>query len=140
MSASAGDELRIRSLRVLVVDDDGAVRRIATRVLARRGHRVDEVADGWDAVSRIGDAEAQDPYDVILSDLRMPGLDGGGLRAELCSRWPGMERRLVFLSGGACEDALAAAGSGGAVPLLRKPFEFVELTWVVEARAAPSAA
>src|SRR5207248_7297799 len=64
--------------RVLVVDDDATVAEVATRYLAREGYRVEAVADGNDALRRA----TEDPPDIVVLDLMLPGLDG----LEVCRR------------------------------------------------------
>src|SRR5690606_35171231 len=65
-----------RSLRILIVDDEPAIRSALSRYLTRRGHAVDVAAEGAAALRMI---EADGAYDIVLSDLRMPGLGGDQL-------------------------------------------------------------
>ncbi len=123
-----------RRLRVLVVDDEASIRRSLARCLERRGHRVDEASDGSEALARLGDA-GDDPYDVILADLRMPGLDGDRLLAELRAGGTGAEERLVFITGDALSDAAAAALGASGIPVIFKPFELAQVARAVEQRA-----
>ncbi|MEX2583054.1 MAG: PAS domain S-box protein [Gemmatimonadota bacterium] len=116
-----------RPLRILVVDDEVAVRRAAVRFLGRRGHEVDEAIDGAEALRWLNDAQ----YDVILSDLRMPGLDGQELIQRLRERGDGMERRVILLTG----DATRAHLDIG-VPVLTKPIQLAEVARVVEQLAS----
>lgn len=127
----AAEEGAPRGLRVLVVDDEPPIRRSLVRYLERRGHRVDEAADGREALVRIGAAEAA-PYDVILADLRMPGLSGDRLLAELRARETGVEDRVVFITGDALSDETAAALAS--VPVIFKPFELEQVARALETR------
>jgi CheY-like chemotaxis protein len=94
-----------RRPRVLVVDDEPLVLRALARVLQRLGIDPDKAANGDEALGLM----AQHPYDLVVSDLRMPVLDGVGLlRAAL----RGGHRRgaFVFLTGhgdGVASDLLA---------------------------------
>lgn len=67
------------SLRVLVVDDDAVSRRVAERLLAHMGHRPSVAAGGQEALVIL----AQEGFDVILTDLRMPGMDGMDLSRRI---------------------------------------------------------
>lgn len=64
--------------RVLLVEDDPAVRRGVTMGLSRLGHEVEAVGDGWDAL----DSVANDPPDIVVLDLMIPGING----FEVCRR------------------------------------------------------
>ena len=59
-------------LRVLLVEDTRANQEVVKKILERRGHRVDVAADGREALRRF----QQQPFDVVLMDLQMPGMDG----------------------------------------------------------------
>jgi CheY-like chemotaxis protein len=111
------------SLRILVVDDEETIRIVSSRFLERLGHRVDVVADGTEALRHL----ARTDYDVILSDLRMPGLSGEELLERLRERGGGLERRLIFVTG----DAAHGVGGTG-VPVLIKPVRLEELARAVE--------
>lgn len=114
-----------RSLSILVVDDEAPVRATLVRYLRRRGHRVDEAADGAAALEHIEAARAaRVAYDAIVSDLRMPGLDGAHLLARLREQDEGMDRRLIFLTGDAASPAVERLLADAQAPVLMKPFEF----------------
>jgi signal transduction histidine kinase/FixJ family two-component response regulator len=70
--ARTGPVDRNAKLRVLVVEDNGTNRLVATRMIERLGHRVDGVADGAEAVAAV----SAERYDVVLMDVMMPGMDG----------------------------------------------------------------
>jgi signal transduction histidine kinase len=113
----------LAGLRVLIVEDEEAVRRPMVRFLTRRGAQVDEAADGEAALDRL---RAQ-PVDVIVADLRMPRMGGVELYAQLEDTRPELAARLLFLSG----DVTQLAEPGNTpVPrerVLIKPVELVEL-------------
>jgi len=110
-----------RRLRVLVVDDEEIVRQVVVRFLARNGHAVDEAADGAQALALLdGDPQR---YDVILSDLRMPGLGGDALLARLREHGQGMDRRLVFLTGDTASESASRILAEANVPVLAKPID-----------------
>ena len=67
---------RIAHLRVLVVDDNPTAREILQEPLSTVVSRVDTVASGPEAIAAIRQHDANDPYDIVFMDWRMPGMDG----------------------------------------------------------------
>jgi CheY-like chemotaxis protein len=105
-------------MRVLVVDDDAAVRGAVRALLEGAGFAVAEAADGGAALRAL----RGDPADAVLSDLYMPGRDGLELIRELARAAPRV--RVVAMSGGpAAGDMLRAARFLGAAEILAKPFD-----------------
>lgn len=121
-----------RALRALVVDDEEPVRRILSLALERRGHHVTLAADGAAALERLGEV-GERGFDVILSDLRMPGMGGEALLHEIRRLHPAMEPRLIFVTGDAASPDAARVVAGTCARLLVKPFDIGELIRVVEA-------
>jgi CheY-like chemotaxis protein len=99
-----GVRRRLTRARILIVEDDGALRFIFERSLAT-DHDVVAVARATDALGLVRRGER---YDLILSDLLMPEMTGIALHAEIERRWPAQARRMVFLTGGATTDESAA--------------------------------
>ncbi len=122
---TAGASGAHRSLRILVVDDEPSIRRVISRHLSRRGHLVEEAAEGGAALERVAATE----YDVILSDLRMPGMGGDEFLVRL--RDQGRDTRVVFMTGDASGAGMQAEQEG--VQVLLKPVKLEDLTRVVEA-------
>src|SRR5439155_938271 len=85
----------LAGLRVLIVEDEEAVRRPMARYLTRRGAEVDEAADGVEGLARL----RTQPANVILADLRMPRMGGVELYAQLEEERPELAARVLFLSG-----------------------------------------
>ncbi len=81
--------------RILIVDDEPDVTDLLADILAGDGHQVDKAGNGAIALQKL----MKTPYDVILSDLRMPELDGPGLHRVVQRRDAGLARRFVFISG-----------------------------------------
>jgi len=81
--------------RILLVEDEDAVRAFAIRALTSRGYTVVEADSGESAIEKIDGAEK--PFDLIISDVVMPEMDGPTLLRELRKR--GIETRFVFVSG-----------------------------------------
>ena len=124
-----------RPLRVLVADDEAAIRFSLTRYLERRGHRVEEACDGAQAVTRIEEADASGGFDIIVADLRMPGLTGPELWKRLASRGDALAERIIFITGDThlpeAEEELRTSG----VPMVQKPFELAEIAQIIETHA-----
>jgi two-component system, cell cycle sensor histidine kinase and response regulator CckA len=98
---------------ILVVDDMDAVRQLARRVLEAAGYRVYEAADGVEAL----DCLARDgKVDLVVTDLRMPNMDGWELATHLAGRSPRVP--VLFMSG--FDEHLGSQSLLG--PVLPKPF------------------
>ena len=101
------------SLLVLVVDDIESVRRLIRRVLEQAGHRVLEARDGVEALACLAENPA---VELVLTDLRMPNMDGWELATRLSGRSPRIP--VLFMSG--FDEHLAVKTVAG--PVLPKPF------------------
>ena len=112
----------LAGVRVLLVDDEPAVRQPLGRFLERRGAVVTQAADGAEAL----EALARGPYGIVVADLRMPGMDGAALYRALRERDPETARRMVFLSGDVSQLGDLDAGGIAASRILPKPVELVE--------------
>ena len=82
---------------MLVVDDEPALAAMIRRILAHEC-QVDIAVDGSEGLERL---ERPDAYDIVLCDLMMPAMTGMDLFAEVARRHPGLERRFIFMTGGA---------------------------------------
>src|SRR5215472_3979372 len=111
------------SLRVLVVEDDAPIGRMLASILADEGYVVDLASDGLTALGKI---EARE-YDLILTDLRMPELDGVGLYRELERRQPEMLRRVIVITGTSGHPEYESFLEETQVPYLEKPFSLQAL-------------
>ncbi len=101
--------------RVLVVDDSVTVRKIMVGYLRGAGHHVGEAADGAQALEQLG----TDRYDVVLTDLQMPVLDGFGLLDAIRSR--SLDTEVIILTGSEDMESAVRALRAGAHDFLRKP-------------------
>ncbi|MEW6744556.1 MAG: ATP-binding protein [Planctomycetota bacterium] len=105
-------------LRVLVVDDEPAIGELLTQLLVSDGHEVQHCCDGLEAV----DLLQRESFDVILSDLCMPGMDGEELHALLCEEHPDQARRMAFVTGDVLNDSIVRLSRETGRPLVTKPF------------------
>ena len=112
----------LSGVRVLLVDDEPAVRGPLGRFLQRRGAVVREAADGAEALAAL----EREPCEIVVADLRMPGMDGAALYRALLGKDPATARRMVFLSGDVSQ--IGALDPGGIDPgrVLLKPVELAE--------------
>lgn len=103
--------------RVLVVDDEPAIRALVAKIVERAGHPVDTARDGADAIAMMD----QTDYAVIVLDLMMPNIDGYGLIEHLKAR-EGAKPAVIVISAG---DSGALRQLDGAMvhSILRKPFD-----------------
>jgi two-component system response regulator AtoC len=107
--------------RILIIDDDDSLRESLELVLAAEGHEVVRAANAEEALSQL-DAG---PVDVVLCDLRMPGIDGMELLPQLARRLP--EATLILMSAYGSSDLAIEAMRRGAYDYLAKPFQPSEL-------------
>lgn len=112
-----------RALRVLVVDDDRAVREMAGEMLQERGHSVVLAADGAEALGVLDGRDAHErPFDLMLVDYVMPGMNGVALIQAAQVLHPGL--RALLVTGNA---ELETAESIGPEAVMRKPFTIAQL-------------
>ncbi len=118
----SGPRVPSRRRRVLLVDDERAVRAALQRLLSRYHHV--ETAGGVDEALT---ALAREPYDLVLCDVVMP--DGGGERVyrAVAARDPEQARRIVFVTGGAPDEATRRFLAAQPQPVLDKPVDLATL-------------
>ena len=111
--------------RILLVDDDSAVREITATILRDRGYGVIEAGSGGAALDALDAAPA---IDLLLVDFAMPGMNGAELAREAQARRPGLP--VLFVTGYQDEAALGDVSAGAVV---QKPFRDGELARKIEA-------
>jgi PAS domain S-box-containing protein len=112
---------------ILVIDDEADIRETLADILVAAQHRVVTVASGREALQHM----AVEHYDVILTDVRMPDLDGRALYQEIERRWPGRGVRVVFVTGDTLASTLREFVSESGRPVIEKPFLPSEVRRVV---------
>jgi two-component system, NtrC family, sensor kinase len=109
-----------RRARILVVDDDEPVARLIGDALEADGHATVRCASAGEALARL----AGERFDLLITDLRMPGRDGLGLIEEAARLQPGLRGRALLLTGDSLgQDVVPPAG----IAVLIKPFDLEEL-------------
>jgi EAL domain-containing protein (putative c-di-GMP-specific phosphodiesterase class I) len=125
-ATTAGDgDARVR-VRVLLVDDEPAIARSLSRVLRHAGHDVTSARGGAEAIALLGAAS----FDVIVSDIRMPGMDGLTLLREIRAR--DLDVPVAFMTGSPALESVIEAMENGAFRYLLKPIDSAELVQLVE--------
>jgi two-component system NtrC family response regulator len=115
-----------RPVRVLVVDDDRAVRAALRVNLAKAGIEVTLAESAESALARL----AEQPVDLVLTDVRMPGQGGLELLQAIRPRWPDIE--VVVMTGYGNVDDAVAAMKAGAADYIIKPVSKQELLVIIE--------
>jgi DNA-binding response OmpR family regulator len=115
--------------RILVVDDDPDARETLATALAQSGYVVDMAEDGRGALGRLHSW----PADVLVSDVRMPGMSGLDLIRAL--RESGRDQPVVLITGMDVDPPMTARECGAAA-FLRKPLTLEELIWAIECALA----
>jgi len=108
-------------MRVLLVDDEGAILSTLTEILADLGHSVRSAEDGEEALQ----AALDEPFDLVVSDIRMPRMDGLKLVEALRDR--GLDVPVILITGHGTDDIAARASLVDAVRLLHKPIKIRDL-------------
>ena len=109
-------------LNVLVVDDNDCIREVLKTLIPLKGHRCESAVNGVEALEKV----AQTHFDVVITDVQMPGMDGITLTRELTLRFSDLP---VMIMTGQPEDSLMeSAIRAGAREVLGKPFAIPDFT------------
>jgi len=119
---------------ILFVEDEASVRTIAAKTLRKRGYKVTEAEDGEEAYDILSDGAG--PFDLLLSDVVMPGMDGPTLLKK--GRHMLGDARIVFISGYAEEEFSDLLAEEPDVTFLPKPFTLAQLAEKVKAEIGES--
>src|SRR5579871_4786825 len=112
--------------RILIVDDEVNARTALAELLRDEGYAVETAADGFKALPKLDDFAP----DLVLTDLKMPGLDGIELMKKARERDP--EQTVVVMTAYGAVDTAVAAMRQGAADYLTKPINMEELAVVIE--------
>jgi PAS domain S-box-containing protein len=124
-SASAsGEELHaFGKLRLLLVDDEVEIAQTLADLMEPEGHEIDIAANGLIALEKL----RKKPFDAIISDLRMPVLDGPGLYDALLRELPSYLNRIIFVTGDTLSTHVHDFLSKHTVPLVEKPYRLKDI-------------
>ena len=107
--------------RILLAEDDGSMRDFLARALRKAGHQVVDVGDGLEAMSTL----TEEPMDLLLADVVMPGLDGIELARRAAKEQPGL--KVMFITGFAAVALKAKEQTPKGTRVLSKPFHLRDL-------------
>jgi CheY-like chemotaxis protein len=116
------------SLRILVVDDQEHMRELLVEALSADGHTVEPAENGMAALQMFG-AQA---YDLVVSDLQMPQVDGPTLYTEVRKRWPDAAPGFIFITGEDEAPDYRRFLQESKVPVVSKPFKLKEFRQLLE--------
>jgi len=111
--------------RILLAEDDDSLRGFLARALERAGHEVTACADGEEAVTFL-----DEPWDLLLTDIVMPGLDGIEVARRAAARHP--QLRIMFITGFAAVALAAGSQAPAGAKVLSKPIHLREIVTEVE--------
>ena len=117
-----------RGRRILVVNDEPAIVELVTSVLQDQGWRVDVAAGGRAALERLQETR----YDLVLSDVRMPEVDGADFYRAAVAQQKELARRFVFMTGDTANEEVWRVLESIRAPVLSKPFTRQVLLHAVE--------
>ena len=107
--------------KILLVDDEEAIRQILNKGLAMRGYACDEAEDGEQALKKL----AVEPVDLVIMDINMPGRPGSAVLPDIVSRYP--ETSVIMASGITDPMVVAQCIRDGAEDYINKPFRFEQI-------------
>ena len=111
--------------RILLAEDDESLRGFLTRALERAGYEVTACADGDEAVEAL-----EQDWDLLLTDIVMPGMDGIEVARLAAARHPGL--RIMFITGFAAVALAAGESAPPGAKVLSKPIHLREIVSEVE--------
>ncbi len=111
---------------VLIADDEPSIRHVLTLILTECGYEVRAVSDGAEALKEL----AARSYDVVVSDVRMPKVDGLSLLKQAIAQWP--ELTFLVMSAYGSKDQALEAVANGAYDFIQKPFKPEEVVFVLK--------
>jgi len=112
---------------VLIVDDEPEIRDSVAEILGSAGHRTVTAGSGREALERL----AVETFDVVLTDIRMPDVDGRALYRQIERRWPSLAARVVFVTGDTLASELRTFVQESGRRVIEKPFLPSEVRRVV---------
>ena len=120
--------------KILVVDDEPVVIEVVAQGLQRIGYQVERAGGGTQALTRL---EAGG-YDIVLSDVRMPGMGGLELFRAIQRRYPALEDRVIFMTGETIGEQVNQALAETGLPILVKPFGVGRVHRAIQALLNPA--
>ena len=113
--------------RILVIDDEQVIRDLVVAALTRHGYQVEAQADAREVLKTMGGSS----YDLLLVDLKMPGMDGREFFQTLTPRRPELASRVIFLTGDGLSVETQEFVKSADRPVIAKPFDLDALSVMV---------
>ena len=120
-------------MRILLTEDDDSVRAFVSRALELDGHKVETACDGVEAMERLTARDGR--YDLLVSDVKMPLMDGIALAHKAADQWPGLP--ILLMTGFADQRERAADLSRVIRDVVTKPFTLQQIREAVSEAAQP---
>ena len=135
MAHASEDAMTAKRVRqMLVVDDEPDIRETLAEILEHDGFLVDIASSGLEALDRI----ATTHYDGVLSDIRMPGLNGMELYRRVRQLHPDLADRFIVVTGDDLSGSVRAFLDETGLPVIEKPFGPTDVRRVVKEKFGPS--
>lgn len=113
-------------VKILVADDEAMMRNLILKILETQGYQVTVVSSGNEALEKL----KAENYDLLMTDVKMPGMTGFDLLKQVKVEWPGMA--VIIMTGYGDAYSVKEALLLGADEYLSKPFKSQEVTLIVE--------
>jgi len=120
---------------ILIVDDEPEIAAILVEALESDGYHTETAENGVDALRRL----ERHGYDLVMSDTKMPVMDGMEMYRKLERRFPKLQRRIIFVTGDVLDAEKQRFLESTGVPVLTKPFDLSEVRRVVRRRLVDTA-
>ena len=117
---------------ILIVDDEEEIANILAEMLQRDGHTIDIVSNGAAAIANL----ARRSYDLILSDTKMPVMDGLALHHEVERRFPSLRGKIIFVTGDVLDAEKQRLLEATGAPVVTKPFRLGDIRTAVQRKLA----
>jgi CheY-like chemotaxis protein len=127
-SAEGDGVSAVSDTSILIIDDEPSIASGLKRLLSRDGYIVETVANGHMALTKLRERS----YDLLLSDMRMPEIDGPSLYRMLEQEYPHLLRRVIFLTGDTLNPETKMFLDQSAVPCLTKPCTVTEIRRAIQ--------
>jgi CheY-like chemotaxis protein len=120
---------------ILIVDDEPEIAAILVEALESDGYHTETAENGAAALRRL----ERHGYDLVMSDTKMPVMDGMEMYRKLERRFPKLQRRIIFVTGDVLDAEKQRFLESTGVPVLTKPFDLSEVRRVVRRRLVDTA-
>ncbi|NTU77695.1 MAG: response regulator, partial [Alphaproteobacteria bacterium] len=122
-ASGGGAEITLPQLSLLLVDDEVELAQTLADLLEPEGHIIDLAANGQIALDKL----RRKNFDVVISDLRMPVLDGPGMYAEIAKTLPQYLKRVIYVTGDTLSPHVQTFLSETPVPVIEKPYRLLDV-------------